>query len=189
MKELFGVHDVESFEPRYNIAPTQTVPVVRTIDGSTSRELVWMRWGLVPRWAKDLSIGARSINARAETVSEKPTFRDAFKKRRCLVVADGYYEWISSGKNKQPYFIHFGDDHPFAFAGLWERWQGPTQAVESFTIITTSAAERIAWLHDRCRSSSPRNHSASGSTDRHPPIFYRIFGIGSHRRTCFSPCG
>ena len=149
VKELFGVADVESFELRYNVAPTQTVPVVRSIPDSTSRELAWMRWGLVPRWAKDISIGARSINARAETVEEKPTFRDAFKKRRCLVIADGYYEWITKGKSKQPYFIHFDDHHPFGFAGLWERWQGPTQSVESFTIITTSAVDRMGWLHER----------------------------------------
>lgn len=149
IEELFDLSGVDDFEPRYNVAPTQSVPVIRWAEGTTEREFVWMRWGLVPRWAKDLSIGSKAINARSETIAEKPMFKDAYAKRHCLVIADGYYEWKANGKTKQPYYLHFADAHPFAFAGLWERWTGPTESVTSFTIITTAATERLSWLHER----------------------------------------
>lgn len=156
--ELFDLSGIDDFEPRYNVAPTQSVPVIRREEGTTKREFVWMRWGLIPRWAKDLSIGAKAINARAETIAEKPMFRDAYAKRRCLVIADGYYEWKASGKKKQPYYLHFPDARPFAFAGLWERWTGPTESVTSFTIITTAATGKLAWLHERMPVIVPPEH-------------------------------
>jgi putative SOS response-associated peptidase YedK len=107
---------------RYNIAPTQDVAAVRLVDGK--RELALLRWGLVPSWAKDVKIGASGINARADTVATKPMFRAAYKRRRCLVLADGYYEWLRVGKSKQPYLYEIDGGKPFAFAGLWEQWWG-----------------------------------------------------------------
>lgn len=134
--------------PRYNIAPTQDVAVVRATD-ARQRELVMLRWGLVPSWADDLAIGNRMINARGETVAEKPSFRTALKKRRCIVLADGYYEWKQGTKPKQPYLFHFEDDRPFALAGLWERWSKGESPVETCTIITTSPSPLSAAIHDR----------------------------------------
>lgn len=153
----FGLFPPPELEPRFNIAPTQLVGAVRaksrdqaaSADGATGREWVWLRWGLVPSWAKDLAIGNRMINARAETVAEKPAFRAAFRRRRCLIVADGFYEWGRADGKKRPCHIHLPDDEPFAFAGLWERWGQGDQQVESCTIITTAANDTIAPLHDR----------------------------------------
>lgn len=135
---------------RYNIAPTQPVAAVRRTAKGT-RELVQLRWGLVPAWADDLKVGNRMINARAETVATKPSFRSAFKRRRCLIVADGYYEWQKpAGRGtKQPYYIHYRDDRPFAFAGLWERCNKLEEPVESCTIITTESAGVSRDIHDR----------------------------------------
>jgi putative SOS response-associated peptidase YedK len=146
---LFGLPEVPDLAPRYNIAPTQDVAAVRAAaDGR--RELVALHWGLIPSWAKERAIGSRMINARAETVAEKPAFRGALQSRRCLIVADGFYEWQKLGARKQPYFISFRDRRPFAFAGLWERWQsGSSDATESCTIITTTANEVVAPVHDR----------------------------------------
>ncbi len=140
-----------SLRPRYNIAPTQDVPVVRPIGDGGDRELLLMRWGLVPFWAKSIDIGARLINARAETVRDKPAFRTAFKQRRCLVVADGFYEWQKQTKGpKQPYLVSLADDRPFAFAGLWEEWAPPGgQKLETCTIVTTTANATVAPIHDR----------------------------------------
>src|SRR5512134_3474629 len=120
---LFGVADAPGIEPRYNIAPTQFVAAGR--EAGDSREVAMLYWGLVPSWAKEKSIGARMINARSETLDEKPSFRKAYKRRRCLVLADGYYEWQRSGAVKQPYFISFNGGQPFGMAGLWERWRDP----------------------------------------------------------------
>ena len=161
--------------PRYNIAPTQDVAVVRAAPGNDvraaapgndvraaasgndvratagggARELVMLRWGLVPFWAKDAAMGGRLINARAETVAEKPAFRAAFRKRRCLVAADGFYEWQAAPRGpKQPF--HVTTDRPFAFAGLWERWTPPQgDALETCTIITTAASAAVRPVHDR----------------------------------------
>ncbi len=134
--------------PRYNIAPTQPVLAVRA--GDDGREAGFLKWGLIPKWAKDPSIGARMINARAETVAEKTSFRAAFKRRRCLIPADGFYEWKRVGKVKQPYLITLHNERPFAFAGLWERWQGiDGAAVDSCTIITTEANVTTRQLHNR----------------------------------------
>ncbi len=133
--------------PRYNIAPTQPVLTV-TNDGQRRGEL--MRWGLVPFWAKDVKVGARMINAVGETASAKPAFRTAFKKRRCLVLANGFYEWKKEGKLKLPTYIYARGGEPMAFAGLWETWKSPEgQVVRSCTIITTAANSFIQPLHNR----------------------------------------
>jgi putative SOS response-associated peptidase YedK len=114
------------------------------------RQLVFLRWGLIPGWADDPAIGNRLINARAEGIAEKPAFRAAFRQRRCLVVADGFYEWRRSGRQRQPYFFHMRDDRPLGFAGLWESWEGPDhRAIESCTILTTAANELVRPVHDR----------------------------------------
>jgi len=142
-------------QPNFNTAPTTDVFVVYQ-DGAT-RRLDAFHWGLVPRWAKDLSIGNRMINARAETVASKPSFRSAFAKRRCIVPVDGFYEWKApppGEKKKQPYFIHRPDGEPYAFAGLWEQWKGPDRdgsevTVRSTTIITCGANDAMSAIHDR----------------------------------------
>jgi len=145
---VFDLPDKPDLAPRYNIAPTQDVAAVRAADGG--RELVHLHWGLIPSWAKERAMGARMINARAETIAEKPAFRSAFRVRRCLIVADGFYEWQKLGTRKQPHFIGFKNGRPFAFAGLWERWQGEgSEHVESCTIVTTGANELLAPIHDR----------------------------------------
>jgi putative SOS response-associated peptidase YedK len=133
--------------PRYNIAPSQLVIVVGD-DGK--RYLKQMKWGLIPSWAKDPSIGNRMINARAETLAEKPAYRAALKKRRCIIPADGFYEWQRLGKVKQPIHIVLKSREPFGFAGLWELWQSPDgEEVLSCTIITTEANELLKAVHDR----------------------------------------
>jgi putative SOS response-associated peptidase YedK len=139
--------DSKAAAPRYNIAPTQNVIVVGD-DGK--RYMKEMRWGLIPSWAKDPSIGNRMINARAETVAEKPAFRAALKKRRCIIPADGFYEWQKLGKVKQPVRIVLKSQEPFGFAGLWELWMSPEgEGVLSCTIITTEANELLKAVHDR----------------------------------------
>jgi putative SOS response-associated peptidase YedK len=152
LADFFDLINLPPMAARYNIAPSQPVPVVRlnTDTSKTPRELVVMRWGLIPSWAKDANIGYKMINARAESLHEKPSFRSALQKKRCLIAADGFYEWKSSGKNKQPYFLHFPDDRPFAFAGLWDIWEGPDHSViESCTIITTTANNFMHPIHER----------------------------------------
>jgi putative SOS response-associated peptidase YedK len=165
--EVEAARQLPLFEARYNIAPTQDVVAVRVAEESGTREAAMLRWGLVPSWAKELQAGPPMINARAETLAEKPTFRTAFRRRRCLIPADGFYEWqklpgsAARGK-KQPYYIHRRDERPFAFAGLWELWigkaPGPISAksggegpltIESCTIVTTSANNTLQPLHDR----------------------------------------
>ena len=149
LAKFFGLPEDPDLGPRYNIAPTQPVATVLVLTGE--RRFRLMRWGLVPHWAKDLSIGSRMINARAETVAEKPAFRSAFHDRRCLIMADGFYEWKHDGGAKHPYYIVRKDRSPFAFAGLWERWGPPEggELVESCTIITTQANELVAEFHGR----------------------------------------
>lgn len=144
----FLVEDVPELERRYNIAPTQEIAGVReTEDG---REVAFYKWGLVPSWAKDTSMGARLINARSETVREKPAFRQAFKQRRLLIPADGFYEWQRTDGRKQPYFFQMRDKSPFGFAGLWEQWKGEEgQVINSCTILTTEANEVLRPVHDR----------------------------------------
>ena len=147
--ELFELSQPPTFTPRYNIAPTQGVVAVLP-DAGGGRTTAVLHWGLVPSWAKDPGIGSRMINARAETVASKPSFRTAFQRRRCLIVADGFYEWQKLGKTKQPHYIAMQDGRPFAFAGLREHWVGPDGSViDSCTIITTEPNELMAPLHNR----------------------------------------
>src|SRR6516164_7125474 len=136
LADAFGLSQEPSLEPRYNVAPTQQVPIIRVLrtnPDTKERQLVPMRWGLVPRWADDPAIGNRMINARAESVSSKPAFRGAFQYRRCLVPADGFYEWKKEGGKKQPLYIHRKDGQPFAFAGLWEEWEREGEVIDSCT--------------------------------------------------------
>ena len=144
----FRVGDAIDWSPRYNIAPTQSVPTVSQLE-DRDRQFRLLRWGLVPSWAKDLSIGAKLINARSETVAEKPSFRSAFKQRRCLILADGFYEWQRRDGKKQPHYFQLADRQPFAFAGLWEHWQGDSEPIESCTILTTQANDLLQPIHDR----------------------------------------
>ncbi len=141
---------VPALSPRYNIAPTQEVAIVRSTSG-TARELATVVWGLVPAWAKERAIGSRLINARAETLAEKPSFRDSFKKRRCLILADGFFEWKQEGGGKQPWLVRLASGAPFAFAGLWASWRDPAsgEALESCTIVTTRPNDLLAPIHDR----------------------------------------
>jgi len=150
MRRLFQFDDRPNLQPRYNLAPTQMAPVVRERDGA--RHLDMLRWGLLPKWSKDASGAAKMINARSETIAEKPAYREAFRERRCLVPADGFYEWQVRGKTKQPYRISLADGGTFAFAGLWESWADPNDGgaiVETFTVATTVAAGSIAHIHHR----------------------------------------
>jgi putative SOS response-associated peptidase YedK len=148
--QQFELPETPMLAPRYNIAPTQPVAIVRVPEAGPAREWALVHWGLIPSWSKDPSMGARMINARAETVEEKPAFRAAFKRRRCLLPADGFYEWRSMGKSKQPYYISLRDGSPFALAGLWESWTSPDGGViESCTILTTEPNELMATLHNR----------------------------------------
>lgn len=144
----FGLAWARDVEPHYNIAPSQTVPIVRNTE--RGRELAWVKWGLIPSWARDASIGMRLINARSETLSDKPAFRNAYRHRHCLVPADAFYEWTAVAGRKQPYCIRMRDGTVFGMAGLWERWKDPDgQAVESCTIVTVAANTLVADLHDR----------------------------------------
>ncbi len=149
MRRVFGFPERPNLEPRYNLAPTQSAPIVR-LGEDGRRHLASLRWGLIPSWAKEAAIGSKLINARSETLAEKPSFRGPLKSRRCLVPADGFYEWLKTDAGKQPYRIALADGGVFAFAGLWDRWALPGQdAVESFTIITTAANELLSPIHDR----------------------------------------
>lgn len=152
-KEIAERFDVDAIpeltEPRYNIAPTQIVPVIRQID---VREMVGCKWGLVPYWAKDPAIGNKMINVRAETLQEKPSFKNALAKRRCLIPADGFYEWLKVGKEKvkQPYYFRLRDGELFAFAGLWEEWKDPEgKRLLTCTIITTEPNKLVSQVHAR----------------------------------------
>jgi putative SOS response-associated peptidase YedK len=183
LKEWFPLFDFPDLPPRYNIAPTQDVLVVRRPVGSAG-EVAWLRWGLVPHWAEDPSIGGRLINARCESVAEKPAFRTPFRQRRCLVLADGFFEWQKlpadrpkaadrpatlfadweeptrsrQGTLKQPFHIRLRDGRPFAFAGLWDRWERDGRVIESCTILTTEANELVRPLHDRMPVILPQEH-------------------------------
>jgi putative SOS response-associated peptidase YedK len=158
--EVFELVDVPPVLPRYNLAPTQEAPVVRVAAPGAPRTLDLLRWGLVPYWASDPGIGSRMINARAESVADRPAYRESFQRRRCLVPADGFYEWKKlpakgkgkvASKNSQPYLIRRQDRRPFAFAGLWSSWRGPgaDRPLETFTILTTDPNDLLRPLHDR----------------------------------------
>ncbi|HYH18349.1 MAG TPA: SOS response-associated peptidase [Azospirillum sp.] len=153
LRRVFEFSETPNLRPRWNIAPTQDVAAVRAGEDG-ARHLALLRWGLVPHWADDPAIGNRMINARGETLADKPAFRSAFRHRRCLVPADGFYEWKAAGRRKQPYLIRRRDGRPLAFAGLWERWPGPKgdplpQPLETVTIVTTAAGGVVADLHER----------------------------------------
>jgi len=148
-KEAFDLESVPAdWRPRWNVAPSQPVAVVTNLE---ERKAQWMKWGLVPSWAKDASIGSRMINARSETVMEKPSFRAAFTRRRCLILADGFYEWQRvEGKSASPFLFQRKDKKPFAFAGLWETWKNPEgEELRTTTILTTSANDVVAPVHER----------------------------------------
>jgi len=153
IEERFGLEDVPAFEPRYNLGPTQDGLVVRPGGTPGTRTAALLRWGLIPSWVKDTTSLPLLINARSETVATKPAFRDAFKRRRCLVVADGFYEWSRKGGPKMPFRFTIGDEEPFGMAGLWEKWTPPDdpngEPLETFTILTTSANDTLAPYHDR----------------------------------------
>jgi putative SOS response-associated peptidase YedK len=162
--DVRGERQLAMFAPRYNIAPTQEIVVIRANPADLHRTATLMRWGLIPSWAKEPGGGPPQINARSETLDDKPMFRTAYRRRRCLIPADGFYEWQAppegsgSRAKKQPYFIHRPDGQPFAFAGLWETWKDPSGGgsgsdtplvIESCTIVTTEANKRLRELHDR----------------------------------------
>ena len=160
IQQYFDTAEEVDWEPRYNIAPSQQVGIVRQDRTKPERHLSLARWGLIPFWAKDPNIGFKTINARSETAPSKPAFREAFRTRRCLVPADGFYEWQRSGKAKQPFHFGMGDDSLFAFAGLWDRWKDPTgQVVESCSILTTTPNALLADVHNRMPAIlSPENY-------------------------------
>jgi putative SOS response-associated peptidase YedK len=219
MRALFGFENLPNLPPRYNIAPTQQVAVVRTAegtddnsgDGGGARDLAMMRWGLIPHWAKDASMAAKMINARAETLTEKPSFRDAVKTRRCLVPADGFYEWRMEDGRKQPFRIGMKGGAPFAFAGLWERWTATAtgagldegDVVDTVTIVTTLANDKLRPIHARMPVIlppeafdvwlDPANDPAAASSFLRPyPVapmaFYRVTQAVNNVRNDDSSC-
>ncbi len=148
IREMFGYAELPNFPPRYNVAPTQAVPVVRMAEGR--RAFALLRWGLIPGWVKDPRTFSLVINARGESVLDKPAFRNAMKRRRCLLPADGFYEWKREGEGKRPYFVRLKSRQPLAFAGLWETWAGPNgEEMETVAIVTTTASRSIAHIHER----------------------------------------
>ena len=148
IRRLFGYPEQPNFPPRYNVAPTQPVPIVRLVDGQ--RQFTLVRWGLIPPWVKDPRQFSLLINARGESVNEKPAFRNAMRRRRCLFPADGFYEWKDEGGRKRPFCVRPKDGEPIAFAGLWETWMGPNgEELETAAIVTTAANRELAPLHDR----------------------------------------
>jgi putative SOS response-associated peptidase YedK len=150
LHNLFPLFDVPALDPRYNVAPTQSVLAVRVPPADDQPAPALLRWGLIPAWAADPKKARQPINARAETAAELPTFRVAFRRRRCLIVADGFYEWQkTTGKHKQPYYFRLKDGSPFAFAGLWERWERGGEPIDSCAILTTTANELVRPVHER----------------------------------------
>jgi putative SOS response-associated peptidase YedK len=150
IEEYFDAATDDDWIPRYNVAPTQPVPVIRQNPKEPGRQISLMRWGLVPLWSKDMSGAAMMINARGETAGSKPAFRDALASRRCLIPADGFYEWKKSGKTKQPFCFEMNNGELFAFAGLWERWKDPSgNWIRTCSILTTTANAVTSAVHDR----------------------------------------
>jgi putative SOS response-associated peptidase YedK len=151
VEEYFDtVSSEEDWAPRFNIAPTQPIPVIRQNPKEPGRKCSLMRWGLIPSWARDSSVAAQMINARSETAATKPAFRDALKSRRCLIPADRFYEWARTGKAKQPYCFEVNDGELFAFAGIWDRWKdGSGKLVETCSILTTAPNAVTTAVHDR----------------------------------------
>jgi putative SOS response-associated peptidase YedK len=148
IRALFGYADKPNFPPRYNVAPTQPIPIVRLEEGE--RRFALVRWGLIPSWVKDPRDFSLLVNARGESVLDKPAFRAAMRYRRCLVPADGFYEWTSAGGARRPHYVRLKSGGPLAFAGLWETWTGPDgEEMETATIVTTKANRQLAAIHDR----------------------------------------
>jgi putative SOS response-associated peptidase YedK len=148
IRRLFGYLEQPNFPPRYNVAPTQPIPVVRLFEDK--RQYVLMRWGLIPAWVKDPRGFSLLINARGESVLDKPAFRNAMKRRRCLIPADGFFEWKNEGKLRRPFYVRPKQDGPVAFAGLWETWTGPNgEEMDTAAIVTTRANRLLSPLHDR----------------------------------------
>ncbi len=160
LRERFAVQQaLETFTPAHNVKPTHVAPVVILHEGN--RNLATMRWGLIPPWAKDAAIANKLFNARAETVADKPSFRHAFRRRRCLVPATGFYEWQQEGRRKVPYEFAIGDGDLFAFAGLYESWRDPRgETLHTYTIITTTPNELVAPIHARMPVILPRDHES-----------------------------
>ena len=180
LAEHFGFPELTAAGGRYNIAPGQPIWTLASEDGSPPVPRAF-GWGLVPFWAKEAKIGYRMINARAETVAEKPAYRQPYKRRRCLVLADGYYEWRASPAGKQPYFITFDDRRPFAFAGLWDTWKNPADGNDvrsTCTVLTTAATPELAEIHDRMpvvlNDAGADSWLEMGSTDPLPAILARL---------------
>jgi putative SOS response-associated peptidase YedK len=175
LADWFGVEleDMPWFAPSFNVAPQSVQPVVRLSRDSGNREFALMRWGLVPAWAKDAKIGYSTINARSEEVASKPVFREAFKKRHCLIPADNFYEWMRlDAKSKRPFAIALKSGEPFAFAGLWESWR-PKESppLETFTILTTTPNALMGPIHDRMPVIvEPKNYSDWLDTSTNPPL-------------------
>ncbi|MCX7717347.1 MAG: SOS response-associated peptidase [Candidatus Sumerlaeaceae bacterium] len=172
LKEFLDTEEIPDLAPRYNIAPTQPVLIIRLRESAPSREAAHVVWGLIPPWAPDPSIGNRLINARADSAAAKPAFRHAMKRRRCLIPADGFYEWAARpGRTKQPYLIRRRDGAPFAFAGLWETWHGPNgEEIESCTILTTEPNDLLKPIHSRMPVILPREaHGQWLDTAGHSP--------------------
>ena len=150
IQRMFNFDQMPNLAPNYNVAPTHEMPIIRRKKGDRRNELAIARWGLIPHWAKDMKIAYSTINARSETAASKPAFRGAFKSRRALIPADGYFEWKRDGKQKQPYLIRMKGGGPFAFAGLWATWTPPEgEEVTSYTIMTTAPNELMADIHNR----------------------------------------
>lgn len=170
LMEEFGITGrLPEITPRYNVAPGQSVAAV-VEGGDGGRRLEMLKWGLVPSWAKDPGIGNRMINARSETAAEKPSFRKAMKDRRCLILADGFYEWRKVAGGKQPYHIRMEDGRPFAFAGLWEEWDRGEEPIRSCTILTTGANDLVSEVHDRMPVILPQEHRELWlDPDQHDP--------------------
>lgn len=148
LRALFAYAEQPNFPPRYNIAPTQPIPIVRFVDGE--RQFALVRWGLLPSWVKDPRTFTLLINARGESVSDKPAFRAAMRRRRCLIPADGFYEWQKAGDRKRPFYVHAKSGEPLAFAGLWETWSGPNgEELETAAIVTTRANKTLSPFHER----------------------------------------
>lgn len=148
LRALFGYPEQPNFPPRFNIAPTQPIAIVRLMDGK--RQFALVRWGLLPSWVKDPKAFPLLINARGESAAEKPAFRAAMKRRRCLIPADGFYEWQATGGRKQPFYVRAKSSEPFAFAGLWETWTGPNgEELETAAIVTTRANKTLSAIYDR----------------------------------------
>jgi len=148
LRALFGYAEQPNFPPRYNVAPTQPIAIIRLADGK--RQFALVRWGLLPSWVKDPKTFTLLINARGESVVDKPAFRAAMKRRRCLIPADGFYEWQATGGRKRPFYVHAKSGAPLAFAGLWETWTGPNgEELDTAAIVTTRANKALEPIHDR----------------------------------------